>query len=185
MFQSITGGEIQVKKNRVRLNTAASVLLAAGVCIIIAACGGKDDTAAIYELIHKGTGLAEDKQVGDLLDLTLPDFVAQPGSRNRQETKGVLFAAFMHYGKFKIHYPRPQVEIHTQGESAMATVHFLIVRQNHSLPGLKELYDEPRKWIEKAGEKADLYELKLDLKKDGGGWRVAKAELEGFKGTGF
>lgn len=174
-----------MKQNRGFLHAFASALLAVGLCVYIAACGGKDDTAAIYELIQKGTGLAEDKQVGDLLDLTLPDFVAQPGNRNRQETKGVLFAAFMHYGKFKLHYPRPQVEIHTRGESAMATVHFLIVRQNQSLPSLKELYDDPRKWIEKAGEKADLYELKLDLKKDGGGWRVAKAELEGFKGTGF
>ncbi|MEJ2155360.1 MAG: hypothetical protein P8X96_08485 [Desulfobacteraceae bacterium] len=174
-----------MKKNRVLLNTAASVLIAAGVCIIIAACGGKDDTAAIYELIEKGTALAEERQVGDLLDLTLPDFVAQPGGRNRQETKGVLFAAFMHYGQFKIRYPRPQVEIHNQDDSAMATVHFLIVRQNQPFPGLKELYDNPRKWIEEAGEKADLYQLKLDLKKDGGDWRVGRAELEGFKGTGF
>jgi hypothetical protein len=47
------------------------------------------------------------------------------------------------------------------------------------------LYDNPRKWIEKAGEKADLYQLELVLKKEKGDWLVSEAALEGFKGTGF
>jgi hypothetical protein len=68
---------------------------------------------------------------------------------------------------------------------ARATIHFLIVRQDQSIPGLKELYDNPRKWIEKAGEKADLYQLELVLRKEEGDWLVSDAELEGFKGTGF
>jgi len=39
--------------------------------------------------------------------------------------------------------------------------------------------------IEKAGEKADLYQLELVLKKEAGDWLVSEATLEGFKGTGF
>lgn len=159
--------------------------LAVGVCVFVSSCGGKDDTKAIYALIQKGTGLAEDKQVGDLMDLALPEFVAQPGSRNRQEAKGVLFAAFMHYDKFRIHYPRPEVALFPDDGRAEATIRFLIVRQDQSIPGLKELYDDPRKWIEKAGEKADLYQLKLALKKEEGEWLVSEAELAGFKGAGF
>ncbi len=151
----------------------------------LTACSSKDDTEAIHELIQKGTALAEEKQIGDLMDFALPGFISRPGGNDRRATKRVLFAAFRHYGDFKIHYPSPQVEVIDAGASASATIHFLIVRQDQSIPGLKELVDDPRKWIETAGEKADLYQLKLALKKDGGDWLVAEASLEGFKGTGF
>lgn len=177
--------EIQVKQNKTFLNLATTILLAMGLGVSICSCSGKNDTQAIYELIQKGSRLAEEKQVGGLMDLTLPEFVAQPGSHNRQEAKGVLFAAFMHYGKFRIHYPRPEVGLLPDRAGARATIHFLIVRQDQSIPGLKELYDNPRKWIEKAGEKADLYQLELVLRKEEGDWLVSDAELEGFKGTGF
>ncbi|MGD8844024.1 MAG: hypothetical protein PVI54_00865 [Desulfobacteraceae bacterium] len=60
-----------------------------------------------------------------------------------------------------------------------------INRQNQAIPGLKALYDNPRKWFEAVGEKADLYQLELDLVNDGGDWLVGRARLEGFKGTGF
>ncbi len=151
----------------------------------LSACSSKDDTAAIHELIQNGTRLAEEKQVGDLMDLALPEFISRPGGYDRRGTKGVLFAAFRHYGEFKIRYPRPRVDVLDDGDSATALIHFLIVRQDQSIPGLKELYDNPRKWIETASEKADLYQLKLALKKDGGDWLVAEASLEGFKGIGF
>lgn len=153
--------------------------------IFLSACSEKDDTEAIRRLIVKGAGLAEKKQVGDLMDLTTPAFVALPGNHDAQTTKSILFGAFFHYGKFKIHFPKPDVEMASDGNSADATVHFLIVRQNQSIPGLKELYDDPRQWMETVGEKADLYQLKLAMVKNGGDWLVSKAELEGFKGTGF
>jgi len=174
-----------LKQYRHHLPSTMVMFLIVGLGVFLSACGSKDDTEAIHELIQKGTNLAEEKQLGDLMDLTRPDFVAHPGNRNPESTKRLLFAALMHYGKFKIHYPRPQVELMDGGNSASATVHFLIVRQDQSIPGLKELVDDPRKWIETAGEKADLYQLKLALKKDGGDWLVKEASLEGFKGTGF
>lgn len=164
---------------------SAMAILVLGLGLILSACGSKDDTEAIHELIQKGTRLAEEKQVGDLMELALPGFISRPGGYDRRGTKGVLFAAFRHYGTFKIHFPRPQVEVLEGGDSASATIHFLIVRQDQSIPGLKELVDDPKKWIETAGEKADLYQLKLALEKDGGDWLVSEANLEGFKGTGF
>jgi hypothetical protein len=173
-----------VKENKAFLSVAMTILLAVGLWVSICSCSGKDDTQAIYALIQNGTRLAQEKQVGDLMDLTLPDFVAQPGGRNRREAKGVLFAALMHYGKFKIHYPRPEVELLPDNGGARATIHFLIVRQDQSIPGLKELYDNPRKWIEKAGEKADLYQMELVLKKKEGEWLAESARVEGFTGTG-
>ena len=167
------------------LRAAKMTVLALCLGLTLSACSGKDNTEAIHELIQKGSGLAEEKQVGDLMDLALPDFITRPGGHGRRETKRILFAAFRHYGEFKLSYPRPYVEVQDDGDSANATIHFLIVRQDQSIPGLKELYDDPRKWIETAREKADLYQLKLALKKDGGDWLVSEAQLEGFKGTGF
>lgn len=165
--------------------TAGYVIALCLGAILFSACSAKDDTEAIRRLIVKGAGLAEKKQLGDLMDLTTPAFVALPGNYDAPTAKAILFGAFLHYGKFKIHFPKPAVEMASDGNSADATVHFLIVRQNQSIPGLKELYDDPRKWMEKVGEKADLYQLKLAMVKDGGDWLVSKAELEGFKGTGF
>lgn len=169
-----------------RLSAMSGYLI--GLClgaILLSACSEKDDTEAIRQLIVKGVALAEKKQLGDLMDLTTPEFVALPGNHDAQTAKGILFGAFLHYGKFKIHFPKPAVEMASDGNSADATVHFLIVRQNQSIPGIKELYDDPRQWIETVGEKADLYQLKLAMVKDGGDWLVGKAELEGFKGTSF
>jgi hypothetical protein len=164
-----------------RFSAIAGYLIALCLgAIVLSACSKKDDTEAIRQLIVKGAVLAEKKQLGDLMDLATPEFIALPGNHDAQTAKGILFGAFMHYGKFKIHFPRPTVEMASDGNSADATVHFLIVRQNQSIPGLKELYDDPRKWMETVGEKADLYQLKLAMVKDGGEWLVNTAELEGF-----
>ena len=169
------------------LHHCPSAIFILVICIglSLSACSSKDDTEAIRELIQQGSSLAEEKQVGDLMDLALPAFISRPGGYDELGTKRILFAAFRHYGEFELSYPRPQVEVLDNGDSATATIHFLIVRQDQSIPGLKELYDDPRKWIETASEKADLYKLKLALKKDGGDWLVAEANLEGFKGVGF
>jgi len=170
---------------RLGLTAVSTILLAVYFCAAITACSEKDDTEAIRTLIQKGAGLAEEKKLGDLMDLTTPEFMALPGHYDARMTKRTLLGAFLHYGKFKIHFPRPAVEFDEGKNSAMATVHFLIVRQNQGIPGLKELYNDPRRWLEKAGEKADLYQLKLVLVKNGGDWQVREAALEGFKGTGF
>lgn len=66
-----------------------------------------------------------------------------------------------------------------------ATIYFVIMRQNLSLPGLKKLYDNPQQWVEAVGEKADLYQLKLQLSKKDGDWQVKTAYLKPFKGFGF
>lgn len=149
------------------------------------ACSSKDDAGLIREAIQEGATQAQSHEIGDLLEVATVDFIALPGRYNRRSVKGVLFAAFQHYGQFQINYPRPSVQIDTEKKQAEATIYFLIVSQSRELPGLKTLYDDPRKWVEAAQEKADLYQLKLKWIKHDGGWMVRRAVLEGFKGVGF
>ncbi len=164
---------------------AVAFLLSAGLCLLVSACSSKDDVAVIRGVIQKSARLAEDKQINDLLELTAEGFLALPGQHDAPMVKGILFGAFRYYGRFKIHYPRPTIDVTADGTGATAVVHFLIVRRDQSIPGLKELYNDPRRWLETVGEKADLYQLKLQFKKKDGDWLVQQAQLEGFKGAGF
>ena len=149
------------------------------------ACSSSNDADAIDALIGKGAQLAEAKQIGDLIDLTGEGFVALPGSYDAMSVRGILFRTFKYYGTFKILYPKPAVELDSTEKTASATVYFLIVKQGQKMPRLKDLYDDPVRWLETAGKMADLYRLELLLEKPGSKWLVYEAHLEGFKGRGF
>jgi hypothetical protein len=160
-------------------------LLAAALLAAIVGCGEKDQSQAVRAMIDQGAEMAEQHEIGDLMELTVKGFTANPGSHDAAEVRGILFAAFRHYGDFDIRYPRPSVTLEAGSGAAAAVIHFMIVRRDFEIPGLKELYDDPQRWLELASEKADLYQLKLDLTKDGKSWLVRQATLEGFKGWGF
>jgi hypothetical protein len=155
------------------------------VLFFFVGCGGQDDIQAIHELIETGARQAEAHQIGDLLDMATSDFVATPGHYNRSTTRGIVYRAFKYYGNFRIHYPRPSIQIDEHTNSSRVTMYFVLVRQDIDIPGLRELADDPRQWIETARGKADLYQLKLALAKMDKTWRVRQAHVEGFKGTGF
>jgi len=160
-------------------------LLPVGLCFFVLACGPKDDVTVIRKVIQKAARSAEDHHIADLVDLTTEGFLALPGHYDVHAVKNILFGAFKHYGQFELLYPQPAVDMAADSKDASAVIYFLIVRRNQSIPGLKELYNDPRRWLEAVGEKADLYRLKLQLKKKDGHWLVQQAYLEGFKGTGF
>ena len=160
-------------------------MLPVGLCFFVSACSPKDDVTVIRKIIQKAARSAENHQIADLVGLTAEGFLALPGHHDVRAVKSILFGAFRHYGQFELHYPQPAVDVAADSKDASAVVYFLIVRRNQSIPGLKELYNDPRRWLEAVGEKADLYQLKLQLKKKDGDWLVQQAHLEGFKGTGF
>jgi hypothetical protein len=109
---------------------------------------------------------------------TTEDFLALPGDLGRQETRRILFVAFRHYQDFKIIYPRPNVELKPDKSSASAVFPFLIVKKETTLPKLKELYEDPQRWLETVGENADLYRLKLEWVKQNGDWLVGRHGLK-------
>lgn len=148
-------------------------------------CSQKDDVQLIRGLIKEGAALAEDHNVSGLMELTTEDVVAFPGHHNRLEIKRIIFAALMHYGKLKVLYPKPSVDLSTTNNSATCMIYLLIVKKDRTIPDLKDLYEEPRRWLEKVGENADLYQVKLQLLKKDGKWLVNQTHLEGFKGLGF
>jgi hypothetical protein len=131
-------------------------------CLVLEpSCTDRDEADRVRRLIDKGARLAEEHDVGGLLELTTEGFLALPGNRDRAEVRGILWMAFRHYREFKILYPVPTVDLEEGGENAAsATVYFLIVRKERSYPELKDLYGDPRGWLEAVGENADLYRLK-------------------------
>ena len=161
------------------------IVMAVFISLSIFSCGSKDDAAAIRKLIERGAELAEKHEIGDLMQLTADGFTAFPGSHDARSVRGILFVAFKHYGTFDIRYPRPSVEVQKDAPTARATIYFMIVSKDLAIPDLKDLYENPQEWLDKASEKADLYQLKLDLIKKSGDWRVQKAELAAFKGLTF
>ena len=148
-------------------------------------CSSGDEATAIRELIKEGATLGEEHDIGGLINLTSDDFVALPGNLDRRETRRILWLAFRHYGSFKVLYPLPSVDFDPDRRSASAGFPFLILRKDASFPKLKELYEDPQKWLEEAGENADLYRLKLELIKLDGRWVARQALLERFTGVSF
>lgn len=153
--------------------------------LALGACSQEDDAEAIRTLIQRGAALAEQHDIGGILDLTSQEFRAQPGDLDRNGVKGVLWRAFRYYGDLRVLHPRPGVALSEDGRSASAGCPFLIVKKDVSLPGLQELYDDPHAWVKAAGEKADLYRMTLGLRKKGDEWLVEEARLERFTGVGF
>lgn len=147
----------------------------------VLSCAEKDDAAAIRALIKKGAELAEDHDVGAILELATEDVVALPGRHDRREIKRIIWSAFMHYGKLRVLYPKPSVDFSETKNSASCRIYVLIVKKEQTLPDLKALYNDPQRWLEEVGENADLYQMNLQLLKKNGTWLVREAYLEGFK----
>jgi hypothetical protein len=157
-----------------------------GVAVLyMASCAERDDVRAIRTLIKEGAVLAEKHDIGGILALASEDLQALPGELDRQQVRGVLWRAFKYYGALKVIYPRPAVVLEKDNDHALARFPFLIVKREHSLPRLEALYNDPQGWLDEVGENADLYRLKLDLIKKGGGWIVREVHLEQFTGLGF
>ncbi len=157
------------------------VLLIAGA-LVLAFCSPKDDERALRELVEKAARFAEQHDIGGLMDLTTEDFHALPGDLDRRGTKRILFMAFRHYGELKVVYPQPDVDLSPGEEGASVSVPFLMIKKGESLPQVKELYNDPRRWIEKVGETADLYHLKLKVLKVDDEWLVRRIYLARFAG---
>ena len=163
----------------------AVALCLLGILPWVFSCAPKDDAEAVTKVVQEGARLAEEQDMGGIFDLTTEDFVALPGKLDRRETRRILFMAFHHYKQFKVLHPRPSVEIQPDRRTASAVFPFLIVKKDASLPALKDLYGDPKGWLEAVGENADLYRLKVELVKSGDKWLARQALLGRFTGVGF
>jgi len=173
---------------RKRYQKSLSLRLAVLGVILLAlplSCAKEDEAEKIRNLIKQGAELAEKHDISGLLTFTTEDFIAQPGKHGSREVRRVLWFAFNYYGNFKIMYPEPSVDLGPEGRDGSARVYFLIVKREQIAPNIKDLYKDPKGWIEEVGESADLYRLSLDLLKKNGDWLVKGALLEPFKGAGF
>lgn len=161
------------------------ILLGAISTFGLESCAEKDDVTLILNLIKKGAALAEEQNIGAMMELATEDYLAQPGNINRREVRKFLWLVFRKYGKFRILYPEPVVELAADNRSAAATVHFLIAKKKQSIPKLEKLYKDPQRWLVEVRENADLYRLNLKLLQQNGDWLVSITEMEPFRGFRF
>lgn len=148
--------------------------------LTVLSCSKKDDETAINNLIREGADLAEKHEIGNIMDLAKDDFVGMPGKLNKRETKGLLWRTFNYYKAFKILYPKPEMTIEENGQNALAKLPFLIVKEDHAFKKLKDLFEDPKQWVEEAGKSADIYRLELELVKSDGDWLVQRARVTKF-----
>jgi hypothetical protein len=161
------------------------VLFIGASALLMIACAPQDDEKALQALVEQAAGLAEEHDIKGIMELTTPDFQAQPHGIDRQAAKGILLMVFRHYGELSVVHPRASVDLAPQEGEPTVTVPFLIVKKEQTIPGLKELYDDPERWLEKVSENADLYQFRLKVVKKDGQWLVKTAVLERYTGTGF
>jgi len=99
------------------------------------ACGGKTagDEEQIKEIIAKAASLAEQHDSKGIMDMAAEHFLVEPQRIDRKSSKQMLFFAFKRYGKFRIHYPTPTIQVDSSGLFAKAHAPFVIVRdgKNH------------------------------------------------------
>jgi hypothetical protein len=163
-----------------RKKLTPAILLGLALLFITVGCSRKDDAAEIRALIQKGATLAEAHDIAGLMKLAAEDIAANPGGYNRREIKRIIWATLKHYGKFKIIYPRPSVNLLADATRASCGLVFLIVKKNRVIPDVKDLYDDPRAWIETVGANADLYRLQFEMLKTNKHWQIKSAYLETF-----
>lgn len=174
-----------IRQKGVKLSIPRLAVLVVIVSLFFPSCSKEDEAEKIRSLIKQGAELAEKHDLSGLIKFTTEDFLAQPGKHARREVRRILWFAFNHYGHFRIIYPEPSVDLGPEGREASARVYFLIVKKEQSPPKLKDLYKDPKGWLEEVGDTADLYRLNLEWSKENGDWLVKRALLEPFRGTGF
>ena len=119
------------------------------------------------------------------MELATEDIVGQPGAHNRAAIRRIIGLALKHYGQIKIVYPKPSVPLLAEDNRASCGIFLLIAKKDRTIPDLKDLYNDPKGWIETVGDNADLYQLDLEMRKTNGRWRVREVRLEIFKGSSF
>lgn len=166
-----------------RRRIAAWVLTAFMIGILCLSCSQQDNEDRIRALIADGAAAAEAHDIAAILALATAQVRAMPMDLDRRGIKAVLWRTFRHYGPLAVLYPRPVVTV--DESTARASVPFLIVKKEHPFTELGTLRDDPAAWLEAVGDAADLYRLQLAWVARDGGWRVNRATLERFTGTGF
>ncbi len=144
---------------------------------VLISCSQGDDVTAIRELIADGVQLAEQKNISDLMDLGTDSFVALPGELDKRTAKAHLWRMFRYYDQFNIMYPQPVVLLNKPGK-ATVSFPFLVLRKGQFKNSLKQFYEEPEKWLREAGKNADLYNLDLEMVKEGRSWKIHRAILD-------
>lgn len=153
------------------------------VAALLVGCEKKDDAAAIRALGAELVASAEKQDISGMFEHATSDFVANPGGRDEQGARQILFVAFRRYGSLDVVHPSFDVTIDESGRGATLAVPFTIVREGQSFDqaSVEKLVDDPTAWAQAVGEAVgDPYHLKLSLRKEVDDWKIWKADLTSF-----
>ena len=156
--------------------------------VLLTGCSGcepDDDEQLIRLLVSQAVERAEMHNIADLFDLAIKSFVADPGSHDRRSSKAMLLVMFRRYGSFRILHPSYGVNISEDAKSAELSIPFLIVREGQPVPEMRELAEDPARWLKKASEAADPFMLDAQLIKTDGEWKVEKVHITGRRSVGI
>jgi len=146
----------------------------------LTACSRTPGEEAIYQLVEDGVNMAESHDLGGMLNLLEDGFIGGPGNYSKQEVRRILFVMLKRYGKFRILYPRPSIQLSEDGHVAIVKMNFLIASKQQPFPELDLLYSEPTAWLAAVDKSADLYTLSMELDVESGEWLLRKARITGF-----
>ena len=157
-------------------------LLLSFVGLFAVSCEKPDDVTVIRNIIVESVDAAERQDINGLMEHVSREFVASPGNADEQRVRGVLLISFRRLGKFTVKHPEPSVTLGNDGNTAKASLTFVIVRGGQKFPDVSAVTDDPAAWLSKVQEAVgEPYKADLELQKTGDGWKVMKAEMTGMK----
>ncbi len=147
---------------------------------VLTACSRTPGEEAIYQLVEDGVSMAESHDLGGMINLLEDGFIAGPGNHSKQEVRRILFVMLKRYGKFRILYPRPSIQLSDDEQGAIVKMTLLIASKQQPFPELDLFYSEPTAWLAAVDKSADLYTLSMELGIESGEWLLRKARITGF-----
>lgn len=145
-------------------------------------CEKPDDVARIRSLLTDAIDAAERQDINGLMEHVGPDFTASPGKHDEQRVRGILLISFRRLGTFQIKHPVPGITLGQNGNTATASLPFIVVREGREVPDLSEAREDPAAWLAAAQEAVgEPYRVEMKLRKSGDDWIVTSAQMSGLK----
>lgn len=150
--------------------------------LLTTACRSTPQEEKIRAWLQEAVTEAERNDARGLLDRLSNDFRLSPAGTGKKEMGRLLFLALARVRGASIYYPRPEITIAEDGETAEARVPFLLVRGARAEDAGRR---DAAAWLEEIGDRTHLMRIQIWLRQEKGEWLAYQARLERFTGIEF